>query len=304
MTDLGVVLVNHNTRDLLRACLKSLLPNESVSFVVYVVDNGSTDASARMVRDEFPQVCLIASERNGGYAYANNLGLRRILALDPMPRFILLLNPDTVLPRDALAQMIAFFDAHPDAGMVGPKLVMADGNLDLACRRSFPDPENAIYHILKLDQIFPKSKRFARYNMTYLDENETAQVDSVVGAFMMMRTQALQQAGLLDEAFFMYGEDLDLALRIKRQGWQVYYYPGVQVLHYKRASSAQSARAQYEFWRAGYIFYRKHYAATTALPVRALLALGLALKGGAKLAREMIQPLPPSPNGSEIHGSQ
>jgi GT2 family glycosyltransferase len=136
--------------------------------------------------------------------------------------------------------------------------------------------------------------------VTYLDENETAQVDSVVGAFMMLRTEALRQAGLLDESYFMYGEDLDLALRIKRRGWRIYYYPAVQVLHYKRASSANSAIAPYEFWRAAYIFYRKHYAATTALPMRALLAFGLAIKGGARLVREMMQPLPPAPNASEI----
>jgi N-acetylglucosaminyl-diphospho-decaprenol L-rhamnosyltransferase len=298
--DLGVVLVNYNTRELLRTCIQSLLANEGVSFVSYVVDNGSTDSSARMMRDEFPNISLIASDSNGGYAHANNLGLRCLLALNPPPRFTLLLNPDTVLPRDALRRMIAFFDAHPDAGVAGPKLIMADGKLDLACRRSFPDPENAIYHILKLDQIFPKNKRFARYNMTYLDENETAQVDSVVGAFMMLRTDALRQAGLLDESYFMYGEDLDLALRIKRRGWNVYYYPGVEVLHYKRAASANSAIAPYEFWRAAYIFYRKHYAATTSLPMRALLAFGLATKGGARLAHEMMYPLPPAPNATEI----
>ena len=116
----------------------------------------------------------------------------------------------------------------------------------------------------------------------------------------MLRTSALRQVGLLDESYFMYGEDLDLALRIKRKGWKVYYYPGVQVTHYKRAASTGSAKAQYEFWRAAYIFYRKHYAATTALPVRWLLVAGLALKGGTKLIGEMTRPLPPSPNQAEI----
>ena len=302
VTDLGIVIVNHNTRDLLRDCLRSLEVSAGVSFVAYVVDNGSTDASAQMVRAEFPSVCLIASQRNGGYAYANNLGLREILKLDPLPRFTLLLNPDTTLTPDALAQMIAFFDAHPKAGMAGPKLVMADGSLDLACRRSFPDPELSLYHTLGLDKLFPHSPRFARYNLTYIDENKMIEVDSVVGAFMMMRTHALQQAGLLDEIYFMYGEDLDLAMRIKRQGWKIYYYPGVQVLHYKRASSSQSRKAQYEFWRAAYIFYHRYYAATTALSMRALIALGLALKGGMPLEREMRQPLPSSPNAEELGG--
>jgi GT2 family glycosyltransferase len=177
---------------------------------------------------------------------------------------------------------------------------MADGRLDLACRRSFPDPENSLYHILHLDTLFPKSRRFARYNLTFLDENQTAEVDSVVGAFMMMRTEALRQAGLLDESYFMYGEDLDLALRIKRRGWKVFYYPGVRVLHHKRAASRGSPRARYEFWRAAYIFYRKYYARVTHFPLSVLIALGLALKGGPRLVGEMLRPLPPAPNAAEI----
>ncbi len=301
MSDLGIVIVNWNTRDRLRDCLHSLQANDNVACVTYVVDNSSTDGSAAMVRAEFPAVRLIESAVNGGYPYANNLGLRQILALNPTPPFVLLLNPDTVLPPHALAQMIDFFHRYPRAGVAGPKLVMADGKLDLACRRSFPSPELSIYHVLGLDERFPKSKRFARYNMTFLNEDEMAEVDSVVGAFMMIRTDALRQTGLLDESYFMYGEDLDLALRIKRKGWKIFYYPTVQVLHYKREASRKSARAQYEFWRAGYIFYKRHYASTTALPLRVLVTLGLAVKGGMQLVREMMRPLPPAPNAAEIH---
>lgn len=300
MNDLGIVIVNYNTRDRLRDCLQSLEANRGVSFLVWVVDNNSPDGSAAMVRAEFPRVRLIESAINGGYAYANNLALREILALAPAPPFTLLLNPDTVLPPDALAQMRAFFDAHPEAGIAGPKLVMADGTLDRACRRSFPSPELSIYHVLGLDDWFPKSKRFARYEMTFCDEDEMIEVDAVVGAFMMLRTETLRQAGLLDESYFMYGEDLDLALRIKRRGWKVYYNPAVRVLHYKREASRHSERAQYEFWRAASIFYRKHYAAQTALPLRALITLGLAWKGGMRLIREMARPLPPPPNAAEV----
>ncbi|MBI3537075.1 MAG: glycosyltransferase family 2 protein [Chloroflexi bacterium] len=300
MFELGIVIVNYNTRDLLRGCLQSLAANRSVSFITYVVDNHSPDGSAEIVRAEFPNVKLISSDTNGGYAYANNLGLRKILDLHPAPAFALLLNPDTVLPRDALAQMIEFFRAHPDAGIAGPKLIRSNGKLDPACRRSFPDPANSIYHILYLDRIFRKSKRFARYNLTFLDENKIAQVDSVVGAFMLLRTEALRQAGLLDETYFMYGEDLDFALRIKQRGWQVYYNPGVHVLHVKRAASRGDARARYEFWRAAYIFYQKHYARVTPFFMRALIAFGLAFKGGPRLIAEMTRPLPPAPNAAEI----
>ncbi len=300
MIEIGLVIVNYNTRDQLRDCLQSLAANVGVSFITYVVDNSSTDGSAAMVRNEFPNVCLIESTINGGYSYANNLALRRILALDPTPPFTLLLNPDTILPPDALSKTMAFFNEHSDAGVVGLKLVMSNGKLDLACRRSFPSPELAIYHSIGLDRWFPHSPRFGRYNLTFLNEDEIAEIDSVVGAFMMMRTQALRQAGLLDEIYFMYGEDLDLALRIKKKGWKVFYYPGVTVTHYKRAASTGSAKAQYEFWRAAYIFYRKHYAATTSLPMQWLLIAGLAFKGGMQLVREMMRPLPPSPNQAEI----
>lgn len=298
--DLGIVIVSYNTCQQLHDCLRSLQAAQGLSLTTYVVDNCSPDGSAAMVRAEFPAVHLIESDYNGGYAYANNLGLRAILALQPPPPYVLLLNPDTIVPPNALVDTVRFFHEHPEAGIVGPKLVMADGSLDLACRRSFPDPELAMYHILGLTRLFPHHPRFGRYQMTFLDENAVAEVDSVVGAFMMMRTEALCRAGLLDEAFFMYGEDLDLALRFKRHGWKVYYNPAVEVLHYKRAASSGSVRARYEFWRAAYIFYKKHYDATTPRLMRALIFLGLALKGGRKLVDEMQRPLPPSPNLAEI----
>ncbi len=298
--DLGIVIVSYNTCEQLHDCLQSVQAARGVSLTTYVVDNASPDGSAAMVRGAFPSVRLIESNFNGGYAYANNLGLRAILAASPPPEFVLLLNPDTVVPPTALADTIRFFREYPEAGIVGPKLVMADGSLDLACRRSFPDPEIAMYHILGLTRLFPRHPRFGRYQMTFLDENQVAEVDSVVGAFMMMRTSALCQAGLLDESFFMYGEDLDLALRFKRHGWKVYYNPAVRVLHYKRAASQGSARAQYEFWRAAYIFYTKHYQAKTPGILRAMIFLGLAVKGGRKLVDEMLRPLPPAPNLAEI----
>jgi GT2 family glycosyltransferase len=256
--DLGIVILNYNTRDLLRDCLRSLQAARGLALDVIVVDNASRDDSVAMARVEFPQIRVFASEINGGYAYGNNLALREYLARPDPPRALMLLNTDTVVPPDSLKLMMDFLDAHPDAGVVGPKLLLRDGSLDLACRRSFPTPEISFYRMLGLSKLFPKSKRFGRYNLTYLDENETAQVDSVVGAAMLMRTGALKQAGLLDEDFFMYGEDLDLALRIKQRGWNAYYYPRAEIMHYKRESSRQSKKAQVEFYRAMYIFYEKH----------------------------------------------
>jgi N-acetylglucosaminyl-diphospho-decaprenol L-rhamnosyltransferase len=301
MLDLAIVIVNYNTRDLLRACLNSLRQaarEGDTTFAVIVVDNASGDGSVDMVRDEFPEVKLAASPVNGGYAYANNLGLRefgfeghKIGEQDDyshLPRYALLLNPDTVLPANALDEMVAFMDAHPEAGVAGPKLVCRDGRLDLACRRSFPEPVVSFYRLVGLSKLFPASPRFGRYNLTYLDPEQVTEVDSVVGAFMMVRREAIIQVGLLDETFFMYGEDLDWAFRLKARGWKVYYNPAVTVLHVKRAASRRSPRAQREFCRAMEIFYRKHYAETTPRWLHCLVVAGLGLQSGLVRIRQAL----------------
>jgi N-acetylglucosaminyl-diphospho-decaprenol L-rhamnosyltransferase len=307
MLDLAIVIVNYNVCDLLRDCLTSvyastgLTPGRPSGFDVCVVDNASPDDSAAMVAREFPQVHLIRNTENIGYAAANNLGLKFFgfgeqeseiqNPKSKIARYALLLNPDTVVPPDALAQMIQLMDDHPDFGVSGPKLVRLDGSLDLACRRSFPSVEVSFWRLTKLSKIFPRSKRFGRYNMTYLDPDQPAEIDSVVGAFMLVRREAIAQAGLLDEIFWMYGEDLDWAYRIKQRGWKVYYCPQVVVTHVKRASSGQdnagAAKAKYEFDRAMWLFYRKHYQATTPGPIDWLVKLGLGLKGGVLLREEM-----------------
>jgi len=236
-----------------------------------------------MVRDEFPQVRLIVSETNNGYAWANNQGLQHSTG-----RYPLLLNPDTLLPPDALQAMLDFMDSHPQAGAAGPKLVREDGSLDLACRRSFPTPEVSFYRMVGLSKLFPKSRRFARYNLTFLSPDELTEVDSVVGAFMMVRREAMEQVGLLDEDFFLYGEDLDWTYRIKEAGWKIYYNPQVTVLHYKREATKQNRRkARYEFWRAMYLFHEKHYAQSTPFWLHWLIVGGIVLFGGISLLGEM-----------------
>ncbi len=273
--DLAIVIVNYNTCALLRDCLRSLYASEmaGLSFAACVVDNASADGSAAMVRAEFPQVHLIANAENVGYPRANNQGLRYFgfsdrpaaaVASQTLPRFALLLNPDTVLPPRGLADMIAFMEARPRAGAAGPKLVRLDGSLDRACRRSFPTPESSFYHLAKLDRLFPRSPRFARYDLRYLDPDVVARVDAIVGAFMLVRREAIVQVGLLDETFFMYGEDLDWAKRITDAGWEVWYNPAVTVTHVKEAASRHSYRARVEFYRALTIFYEKHYRQTTS----------------------------------------
>ncbi len=282
MTDLAIVIVNYNTCNLLRDCLTSLYRSQgNFTFRTVVVDNASPDDSAQMVAREFPQVILIINPTNSGFAAANNQGLRQVGFNDDgspqpdAPRYALLLNPDTVLPPTALADMIAFMDTHPEIGAAGPKLVRPDGSLDLACRRAFPTPEVSAYRMVGLSKLFPHSRLFGRYNMTFADPNELLEVDSVVGAFMLVRQEAIALAGLLDENYFMYGEDLDWAYQIKANGWKIYYNPAVTVTHVKRAASRHSPKAQMEFYRAMNIFYRKFYADSTPFWLHVLVVAGI-----------------------------
>lgn len=285
MVDLAVVIVNYNVAPLLRRCLQSVLASRGAyTFKVCVVDNNSQDDSVAMVRKEFPDVQLIANQVNVGYPAANNQGLRALgVGANEGPRYALLLNPDTEVPPDAFDRLLGYMDAHEDVGVVGPKLILPDGSLDLACRRGFDSMSALVYRMLGLSRLFPRSRRFARYNMTYLDEDELAEVDSVVGAFMLVRAAALRGVGLLDARYWMYGEDLDWAKRIKDAGWRIMYNPEVTVLHIKRASSRQNPRAQTEFYRAMLIFYYKHYRSSTAFWLHWLILLGIAIKGGREV---------------------
>ena len=314
MPSLAIVIVSYNTRDLLRDCLRSIGPGGAACALdIWVVDNASRDGSVAMVRAEFPRVHVIDSPRNGGYAYANNLALREIVrtegaglrtesmptpaqfsVLSPqsyVPDYVLLLNPDTIVPPGALDALVRFMEAHPAIGACGPKLLLGDGSLDVACRRSFPTPEIAFYRMTGLARLFPRSPRFGRYNMSHLDPDLQIEVDSVVGACMLVRGAVVREVGLLDEAYFMYGEDLDWAYRIKQYGWKIMYVPSVAVHHYKRASSRQrpfpSIRA---FYAAMRVFHRKHYAPTTPAPLNALIELGITLKEVWGLGSNLLRP--------------
>jgi GT2 family glycosyltransferase len=309
MLDLAIIIVNFNTCEYLHRCLTSVYGSRGdFTFEVCVVDNASADGSIDMIKAEFPQVRLIESPINGGYAYANNLGLRACgfeqeppsptvsrgqlpaqklstsspaPASDPeAPRYALLLNPDTVLPPDGLDMMLDFMNENHQAGAAGPKLVLEDGTLDLACRRSFPTPQISFYRITGLSKLFPRHHLFGQYNLTYCDPDQTMEVDSVVGAFMLVRREAIEKVGLLDEDFFMYGEDLDWAYRMVQVGWKTYYHPAVTVRHVKRAASRHSPRAQQEFYRAMHTFYNKHYASTTPWWLHWLVLAGINLRAG------------------------
>jgi GT2 family glycosyltransferase len=293
MPSLAVVILNYNRADLLAACLESIYAHPTrCALTVWVVDNNSPDDSADMVRRRFPQARLVVSPYNGGYAYGNNLALHRIMTEDAHATdYTLLLNNDTIVPAGAFDGLIDYLETHDDVGVVGPKLLLPDGTLDRACRRSFPSPEVSFYRMTGLARLFPRSPRFGRYNLTYLDPDVETDVDAVVGACMLLRTSVIREVGLLDEQFFMYGEDLDWAYRIKQYGWRIVYHPAVIVWHHKRAASTRRAipslRAFYEAMR---IFHRKHYAATTPAPLNALIEIGITTKEMIALGYNLLLP--------------
>lgn len=279
-----VVIVNYNTAELLERCLVALRQSDlDRACSVFVVDNGSQDGSSELVRSRFPDVTLLECGRNLGFARANNLALRRILAWLPQDvrrdHAVLLLNTDCFVRPDTLRQLVAVLDGEPDVGIVGPKLVRADGRLDLACRRSFPTPLTALWKLAGLASLFPRSQRFGRYNLTYLDPDQSAEVDAVSGACMLVRVEAIVQAGLLDEAYFMYGEDLDWAYRIKARGWRVRYEPRAVALHLKGGSwGRRDPRVLREFYRAMVLFYRRHYAGRYPRVVDGLVYAGISAR--------------------------
>ncbi len=296
--DLAIVILNYNTVDLLRACLQSvqvaLAASPALQVAVCVVDNASRDGSVAMVRRQFPAVHLIASSANVGYSAGNNLGLRWFgydrqppVPVSQLPRYAVLLNPDTLVPPATFVAMVRFMDEHPEIGAAGPRVRRPDGSLDRACRRSFPTPQVSFYRMAGLSRLFPNSRRFNAYNLEYLPEDAVHPVDSVVGAYMQIRREAIAMTGLLDESFFMYGEDLDWAKRIKDAGWEVWYNGAVEITHVKEAASRQSAKARIDFYEAMWLFYQKHYRTHTGWFLDKTIMLGIVGKGGLDVSRHL-----------------
>ena len=281
------IVVNFRTPDLTIGAIESLLASDlpDRDQRVTIVDNCSGDDSVARLRARFPDVHLIASDRNRGFAGGNNLGLQELLAtipddVDRTDTFVLLLNSDVELQPDTVQTCARFMEAHPDAGIVGPKVMLPSGKLDLACRRGFPTPARAFWKLTGFAKRFPGNPRFTGYNLTHLNEDETTEVDAVAGAFMLVRLAAIDQAGLLDVRFFMYGEDLDWAYRMRQRGWRVWYVPEARALHLKGATARrQSYRMIYEFYRAMWLFHRKHYARSANFLLNGLVMAGIVARG-------------------------
>ncbi len=279
MPVLSVLIVNWNVRDLLRRCLQSVIAHSStVPLEIIVVDNGSTDGSGEMVRTEFPQVYLIANPDNRGFPAANNQGLAVARG-----RYVLLLNPDTEVMGAALETMVAFADAHPDVGVVGPQLLNPDGTVQ-SSRRRFPTLATALFESTWLQPCAPR-RLLARYYVLDRPDNEIQDVDWVTGAALMARREAIEQVGPLDEGFFMYSEELDWCRRFRRAGWRVVYLPTARIVHYVGKSSEQVLPARHIHFQTSKVRYFRKYHGPIAAEVLRLVILGnylwqMGLEGG------------------------
>ncbi len=261
MAKLSVVIVNYNVAYFLEQCLHSVYEAaKGIPVEIFVVDNHSVDKSLEMLRNNFPEVKVIANEENVGFAKANNQAIRIATG-----EYILLLNPDTIVQADTFVKTLDFMDKTPDAGALGVKMIDGQGHYLPESKRGLPLPSVAFYKIFGLSKIFRKSKRFGRYHLTYLDPDEIHEVDVLPGAFMLMRKSVLDRIGLLDETFFMYGEDIDLSYRVTLGGYKNYYFPLTRIIHYKGESTKKSSvNYVLVFYQAMRIFAKKHFSKNNA----------------------------------------
>ncbi len=283
--DLSIIIVNYNVKEFLQNLIHSIeKASSNISKEIIVVDNASDDGSVEIVEDKFPSVKLIKNKYNVGFGRANNQGLKI-----SQGNFILFINPDSIVSEDTLDKMISFFQERPDCGLAGCKILNSDGTLQLACRRSFPGPWTSFTKVTGLSSLFPNSKIFARYNLTYLDENKTYEVDAVSGSFMMIRREIYQKVGGFDEQFFMYGEDLDLCYRVQQAGNNVFYVHNTQIIHYKGESTKRSNLDETKlFYDAMHLFVKKHLSSFPIVEIILRTAIGFrklfAFLGKRKLA--------------------
>ena len=276
---LSIIIVNYNVKDFLEQCLLSVeTAIRNIQTEVIIVDNNSVDNSCQMIKARFPQFQLIENKDNTGFAVANNQAIRISKG-----EYILLLNPDTRVEEDTFEKVIHFMDQHKNAGGLGVKMI--DGNAQFLpeSKRSLPTPKVAFYKIFGLSKLFPNSKKFGQYHLSFLDKNKTHKVEILSGAFMLMRKSVLDKIGLLDETFFMYGEDIDLSYRIILAGYDNYYFADTTIIHYKGESTKKGSLNYVKtFYNAMIIFAEKHFGSSAkhfirlikfAVYLRALIAI-------------------------------
>jgi len=254
--------------------------SKNLSAEIFVVDNNSVDRSIPMVKEKFPEVHLIENKKNTGFSYANNQAIRIAKG-----EYILLLNPDTVVEEDTFEKVVAFMDSHSDAGGLGVKMIDGKAKFLPESKRGLPTPAVALYKMVGLSKIFPKSKTFGKYHLGFLDEDKIHEVEILAGAFMLLRKTTLDKVGLLDETFFMYGEDIDLSYRIILGGYKNYYFPETRIIHYKGESTKKSSvNYVFVFYRAMVIFAQKHFSQNNAKLFSFLINFAIYLRAGVAIA--------------------
>jgi GT2 family glycosyltransferase len=258
---LSVIIVSYNVCYFLEQALLSVRKAlAGLEAEVFVVDNNSADHSVAMVQRRFPEVKLLVNATNQGFAKANNQAINQATG-----QYILLLNPDTVVAEDAFTHCLEFMDRHPEAGGLGVKMLDGKGDFLPESMRGLPTPAVAFHKITGLTAVFPRSRVFGRYYLGYLDRDQVQEVDVLAGAFMFLRRESLQCTGLLDESFFMYGEDIDLSYRLQKAGFKNYYLPQARIIHYKGESTRRgSLNYVYLFYRAMSVFVTKHFSGRQA----------------------------------------
>jgi GT2 family glycosyltransferase len=284
--DLSIVIVNYNVRYFLEQCLHSVQSaSRDLQVEVYVVDNNSVDGSCAMVQEKFPDVTLIRNDQNLGFSVANNQAINKSGG-----RYVLLLNPDTVIEEDTLIKCVRYMDKHPDSGGLGVKMIDGKGDFLPESKRSLPTPRVAFYKIFGLSRLFPRSRVFSRYHLGYLDEDQTHQIEILCGAFMMLRKAALDEVGLLDEDFFMYGEDIDMSYRLLNAGYKIIYYPETTIIHYKGESTKKgSMNYVLTFYNAMIIFARKHFSKKMARSYATIINLAVYFRALLALIRRFVR---------------
>jgi len=270
MPDLSIIVVNYNVKEFILNLLDSIDKcSPEITREIIVVDNNSDDGSVEAIQKLRPDVKLIANKSNLGFGKANNQGLEISRG-----KFILLLNPDTIVKEDTFRLMIKKFESKSELGMAGCKVLNPNGTLQLACRRSFPGPWISFTKVTGLSKMFPKSKLFARYNLTYKNENESCEVDAISGCFMFIKRGVYEKIGGFDPVFFMYGEDLDLCYRVQQSGYRVYYFHDTEIIHYKGESTRRSSIDETKvFYQAMNLFVKKHFSSSILVSIILQLAI-------------------------------
>ncbi|NQV03069.1 MAG: glycosyltransferase family 2 protein, partial [Bacteroidia bacterium] len=283
--NLSIIIVNYNVKYFVEQCIHSIQKAvNGLSMEIFVVDNNSVDGSVRMIREKFPDVHLIENKDNKGFSRANNQAIRKAKG-----EYILVLNPDTILEDDTLTKCTKFMDEHPDAGGLGVKMIDGKGKFLPESKRGLPSPSVAFFKMFGFSSLFPRSKLFNKYHLGYLDKNKTHEVDVLAGAFMMLRKSVLNKIGLLDEDFFMYGEDIDLSYRITQAGYKNYYFPGTRIIHYKGESTKKSSMNYvFMFYTAMIIFARKHFSKENARIYSLLINLAIYLHAFLSIATRFL----------------